>query len=380
MKTPVNRERLAATFTELCEISSPSRKEADVSAFLQKKFTQLGADSIYEDSSAAGTGANCGNLIIRFPGSHPELERLFFSCHMDTVEPATGIEVTRTGDIFTSKGETVLGGDDKSGIAAILELLTLLKENNIPHCAIEVVLTTCEEIGLLGAKHLEFEKIQSPYGYALDSTGIDHVIIGAPAANKFKISIKGVAAHAGLNPETGINALSLTAEALSRISVGRIDEESTRNFGLIQGGAATNIVPDLVTIHGEARSHSSKKLDNYTQEIIDTFNRVIDDWREEFPEKELQPLMEYTVTADYPLLSLSQDTPVVQRVRMASEKSGRKLEYIVAGGGSDANIFNSHGLPTAIVATGMDKVHTVNEQLDLNNLIGLTELLYALTT
>jgi len=380
MSTAIDRERLAATFTELCEISSPSRKEADISGWLQKKFIGLGADSIYEDNSAAGTGANCGNLIVRFPGNHTELEGLFFSCHMDTVEPATGIEVVRTEDIFTSKGKTVLGGDDKSGIAAVLELITLLKENNTPHCAVEIVLTTCEEIGLLGAKYLEFDKIQSTYGYALDSTGIDHIIVGAPAANKFKISIRGLAAHAGLNPETGINALSLTAEALSRISVGRIDEESTRNFGLIQGGAATNIVPELITIHGEVRSHSSEKLDNYTREIIDTFSRVIDDWKTEYPERDLQPSMEYTITADYPLLSLSEDTPVVQRVGKAAEKSGRKLEYIVAGGGSDANIFNSHGLPTAIVATGMDKVHTVNEQLDLNNLVGLTELLYALTT
>ena len=380
MNGKINRERLASTFTELCEIGSPSKKEADVSLWLQKKFTELGADSIYEDNSASATGANCGNLIIRFPGSHPELEGLFFSCHMDTVEPATGIQVSRTDDVFTSKGETVLGGDDKSGIAAVIELLTSLKENNIPHCTIEVILTTCEEIGLLGAKYLEYDKIRSTYGYALDSTGIDHIIVGAPAANKFEISVRGVAAHAGLNPETGINALSLTAEALSKIVVGRIDDESTRNFGLIRGGAATNIVPEHITINGEVRSHSQEKLVDHTREIIDTFNRVIENWQKEHQERDLQPSIKYTVTADYPLLTLKEDTPVVQRVRRASGKIGRKLKYIVAGGGSDANIFNSHGLPTAIVATGMDKVHTVNEQLDLNHLVGLTQLLHALTT
>jgi len=380
MKTEINRERLAATFTELCEISSPSKKEGAVASCLQQKFKDLGADLIYEDNSAAKTGAECGNLIIRFTGSHPELEGLFFSCHMDTVEPGEGVKVVRTEDIFTSGGDTVLGGDDKSGIAAILELITSLKENNTPHCTIEIILTTCEEVGLLGAKGLEYEKIQSAYGYALDSTGIDQVITGAPAANKFKIKVKGAAAHAGLNPESGINALSLTAEALSKIAVGRLDEESTRNFGLIQGGAATNIVPELITIHGEVRSHSRDKLLVYTQEIVDTFNAVINNWGEQQPEGSPHPLVECNITDDYPVLALEQNTPVIQRVKQASKKSGKELKFIVAGGGSDANIFNGYGLPTAIVATGMDKVHTVDEQLDLNDLVSLSELLHALTT
>ncbi|MCK5516407.1 MAG: M20/M25/M40 family metallo-hydrolase, partial [Desulfobulbaceae bacterium] len=173
MKVEINRERLATTFTELCEIDSPSKKEAEVAAYLKQKFSDLSADSIYEDNSAAQTGADCGNLIITFTGSHPELESLFFSCHMDTVGPANGVEVTRTGDIFTSKGDTILGSDDKSGIAAILELITSLKENNIPHSTIEIILTTCEEIGLLGAKSLDYGKVQSTYGYALDATGIN---------------------------------------------------------------------------------------------------------------------------------------------------------------------------------------------------------------
>ena len=380
MKTEINRERLATTFTELCEIDSPSKKEARVAAYLEQKFTDLGADSIYEDNSAAQTGADCGNLIVTFKGNHPELESLFFSCHMDTVEPANGVEVVRTGDIFTSRGDTVLGSDDKSGIAAILELVTSLKENNIPHSTIEIVLTTCEEIGLLGAKSLDYDKVQSTYGYALDSTGINQVIIGAPTANKIKISVKGAAAHAGLNPEAGINALSLTAEALSNIAVGKLDHESTRNFGLINGGAATNIVPELVTLYGEVRSHSRKKLTLYTQEILDSFNEVIDNWEDHQTTGEARPAFEYDITDDYPVLKLEQNSPVVKRIEQASAKSGKNIQFIIAGGGSDGNIFTSHGLQTAIVATGMNKVHTVDEQLDLNDMVSLTELLHALTT
>ncbi|KJS02493.1 MAG: peptidase M20 [Desulfobulbaceae bacterium BRH_c16a] len=379
MTVHIRRERLAATFTELCEISSPSRKEGAISAHLKKAFAELGADSIYEDDSAARTGSESGNLIVRFAGSQSDREGLFFSCHMDTVEPAMGVKVVRTGDIFTSMGETVLGGDDKTGIAAVLELLAILKENKTPHPKLEVVITTCEEIGLLGAKHLDYRKIESPYGYALDSTGINHVVIGAPAANKIMIEVKGVAAHAGLCPEAGINALALAASSLTGIRLGRLDHESTCNFGVIEGGVATNIVPEKITLKGEVRSHSREKLKSYTEEIFATFQKTIDNWQGGPATGDGRPSVEITIVDDYPPLSLAEDAPVIKRIKDAAENCRKDLRYIVAGGGSDANIFNGVGLPTAIIATGMNKVHTVDEQLDLNDLVGLTELLHALT-
>ena len=298
---------------------------------------------------------------------------------MDVVEPATGVEVVRIGDIFTSRGETVLGGDDKSGIAAILELLAVLKENNSPHPMIEVVVTTCEEIGLLGAKHLDYQKMQAHYGYALDSSGIDHVVVGAPAANKIEIKIQGLAAHAGLCPEAGINALALTAEALSSLRLGRLDDESTRNFGVIQGGVATNIVPEQIVLKGEVRSHSTAKLDLYTKEIIDAFTQAVACWQGNPSTGDKRPSFKFEIIADYPALTIADDTPVIQRVHKAEKIAGKTLRYIVAGGGSDANILSGYGLPTAIIATGMNKVHTVDEQLDLNDLVSLTELLHALT-
>ncbi len=380
MTIEINRERLATTFTELCRISSPSRREGAVAAYLKQAFTELGADVLYEDDSAARTGSESGNLIVRFNGNRPDLEGLFFSCHMDTVEPATGIEVVRTGDIFTSKGNTILGGDDKTGIAAVLELLTLLKDNNIAHPTLEVVITTCEEIGLLGAKNLEYGKLRTKYGYALDSTGNNHVVIGAPAANKIKVEIKGMAAHAGLCPEAGINALALAAQALTSIRMGRLDEESTCNFGMIEGGVATNIVPERVVLRGEVRSHSSAKLARYTEEIFNVFQKIVTDWRGNPATGDHRPSVAIEIVDDYPPLTIAEDAPVLQRIRKAAGACGKDLRYIVAGGGSDANIFNGFGLPTAIVASGMNKVHTVNEQLDLNDLVNLTELLYALAT
>lgn len=380
MQIPINRERLATTFTTLCEIDSPSKREGNISKWLKTAFTKLGADLIYEDNSASQTGSESGNLIIRFDGNQAELEGLFFSCHMDTVEPADNVQVVRTGDIFTSKGNTILGGDDKSGIAAILELIQHLKENNTSHPMIEIVITTCEEIGLLGAKHLEFDKLKGPYGYALDSSGINHVVIGAPAANKIGVVVKGLAAHAGLCPEAGINALSIVAAALNSIKVGRLDHESSSNFGLIEGGVAANIIPDKIILKGEVRSHSVQKLQHYTKEIETAFNNAIESWQPTAETKDLRPEVEIKIIADYPALSIPSDAPVLQRLARGAKTAQKDVKQIVAGGGSDANIFCGKGLQTAIIATGMDKVHTINEQLDLGDLTCLTELLLGIVT
>lgn len=375
MTITVNKERLAATFTTLCEIDSPSRKEGRIATWLKQTFSDLGADEIYEDNSADKTGSESGNLIIRFNGNQPAVEGLFFSCHMDTVGPADGVEVVRDGDIFTSKGDTILGGDDKSGISAVIEVLQLLKENNLDHPMLEVIITTCEEIGLLGAKYLEFDKLQTHYGYALDSSGINHVVVGAPAANKISIEVKGQAAHAGLCPEAGINALSIVAEALNSLTVGRLDEESTSNFGLIEGGVATNIIPDKIFIKGEVRSHSEQKLEAYTNEIKKAFQRAVDSWQPTPMTEGHLPEFTMTIVTDYPSLSIPPEAPVLQRLQKGADLVNKEVRQIVAGGGSDANIFCGKGLQTAIIATGMNKVHTVDEQLDLGDLTSLTELL-----
>jgi len=194
------------------------------------------------------------------------------------------------------------------------------------------------------------------------------------------IEMQGLAAHAGLCPEAGINALSLAATALNSLRLGRLDGESSRNFGLIQGGTATNIIPDRIVLKGEVRSHSPEKLHRYTDEIVDTFNRVVREWQGSPATGDNRPSVIFDIVDDYPALNIADDAPVMRRIKKASADAGKKLQYIVAGGGSDANIFFGYGLPTAIVATGMNKVHTVNEQLDLNDMVSLTELLHALAT
>lgn len=380
MNIQINRERLAKHFTDLCEIDSPSRSEANVAAYLKKCFEELGADEILEDSSAKHTGSNTNNIVVRFNGTTGNQEGLFFAAHMDTVQPANNVKVQRDGDIFSSAGETILGGDDKSGIAPLIELIAVLKENNIPHNPIELVFTTAEEIGLLGAKHFDSSLLQSKMGYALDSTGINNIIVAAPAANKIKITVNGVAAHAGLNPEMGINALHIAAKAIAKLPLGRLDKDSTSNLGIIQGGVAQNIIPALVTIEGEVRSHKSEKLAKHTKQIADTFQQAVDEWDGLLAEQGVRPSVDLQILNDYPAMHLDASHPVIKKAKAAGVKIGQDQNFIVGGGGSDANIFNSFGLPTAILATGMNKVHTTDECCDLNDMVILTKLIYALVT
>lgn len=372
----INRERLARTFTQLCEIESPSRKENGMSTYLQKQFSQLGADNILVDESAAITGSETGNLIISFPGRNSSTAPLLFACHMDTVGPTDGIEVVRDGDMFTSKGETILGADDKSGIAALIELISLLGENDIPHCPIELLFTTCEEIGLIGAKALDPTLLKSAYGYALDSTEKDTIITGAPAANRIKITIQGQAAHSGFAPENGVNSLVIAAEAITRLKIGRLDSASTSNLGVIRGGSATNIVPEHVEIEGEVRSHSPLLLEEHTRRIEKTFQDVVENWP--VGDNQKKPTVVMDVKEDFPLMSLGEKEPVLQRLRSAAESINRSLRFDIAGGGSDANIFSKRGLKTAIIPTGMTNVHTTDECVELCDMVELTELLLAL--
>ena len=373
----VNRERLAANFTELCEIDSPSRREGRISRRLQELFRELGAAEIIEDDSARETGAECGNLVVRFDGAL-ELAPIFLSCHMDTVEPAEGVRVRREGDLFTSAGDTILGSDDKSGIAACIEALRLLRETGTPHRPVEIVITTCEEIGLVGAKALDPKLVRAREGYALDSSGFARVITHAPAANRLTITVSGVAAHAGLHPEWGVNAVLVAAQALARVPNGRIDDETTANFGTIVGGTASNIVPERVVIEAEVRSHSVDKLERVTRQIEAIFHETVAAWEDPTGQALGRPAVEVAVRPDFPVMRLDRDDRVIRRVDAAARAIGLELSYERAGGGSDANIFNGHGLATAIIATGMTNVHSTSEQVTLQDMVDLTRLLVAL--
>jgi tripeptide aminopeptidase len=374
----INAERLAKTFIDLCEIDSPSNKEAGIANRLRELFSTLGADALQEDDSATHTGADCGNLLVRFDG-RLELAPVFFCCHMDTVQPGEGVRVVRRGDIFSSRGDTILGADDKSGIAIFIEVMQILRENNIPHGPVEFLFTTSEEIGLLGAKALNFPNLRATLGYALDTTGTDRVVIGAPAANRLLIEIIGLAAHAGLNPEKGINAIQIGAQAITRLALGRLDDESTANIGIIAGGTATNIIPDKVVIKGEVRSHSQEKLLRYTATIREQFEQVVDEHTDPARGND-NPALKFTVKEEYPMMKIELYDPVILRIERAAARLNRKLLYTAAGGGSDANIFCSRGRSCAIIGTGMNNVHSTDEFINLQDMVRTAELVLAILT
>jgi tripeptide aminopeptidase len=367
----IQPQRLAAYFISLCEIDSPGKKEGKVALYLRQFFSQFPGINIAEDSSGLHTGSDTGNLIITIPGNRPEATPLFFNCHMDVVTPCLGVEVDCTDGVFTSKGDTVLGGDDKGGIAILMELTHILMENDLSFPLVQLIFTTGEEIGLLGAKALDFDLIQAEYGFALDSTGVDNCIIGAPAAVYIHAVITGRAAHAGLNPEDGLNAIALCSEVISSLPLGRISKDTTANIGLIEGGTATNIIPEAVHVKGEIRSHNP-----------DTLVRTITMFKAAFVDISSRHggRAEVAFPPQYPAMLVSEDSPVVQCVQRAEGVLNRKLEFIVAGGGSDANIFNARGLPTVILGTGMANVHSTAEKIALKDMTRTLELVVCIVT
>jgi tripeptide aminopeptidase len=296
------------------------------------------------------------------------------NAHMDTVEPGRGIKPRVHDGIFTSDGTTILGADDKSAIAIQLEVLMTLQEKNLKHGPLELVLTVCEEIGLLGAKHFDLNLISAKFGYALDSSDPHSIVTRAPAANRLELKVIGKDAHAGAVPEQGINAIWLAGKALADLAIGRIDEETTCNIGVITGGKATNIVPDAVILQGEVRSHDEGKLYAVTHRIVQQFQRVVDAYPSHSREQGL-PRLEAMVEDDFPLTNIPDDHPVITLAQKAAANLGRKLVSRTTGGGADANIFFSKGIVTGVIGTGMTDMHSVRESVRLADMIDTAELM-----
>lgn len=368
----VNAERLAETFRSLAATGSVSRREAALAGDLRRTLEALGAE-VFIDDTAPKTGSDTGNLIARLKGTCA-VPALLLNAHMDTVQPGEGVSVQFVDGVFTSDGRTILGADDKSAIAVILETLFVLKERGLAHGPLEIVLTVCEETGLAGAKNLDFTQFEAPFGYTLDGSDTEGVIVQAPSANRFEISVIGKDAHAGAHPEKGINAIHLAAKAMAGLTLGRIDQETTCNIGWIEGGLATNIIPPLVTLRGEARSHDEDKLRQVTANIVNTFERVIAAGRGGEPQNGL-PKVETRVERSYSRTRIPEDHLLVDLARRAADRLGRGMRTKISGGGSDANIFFEKGIPLGILGTGMREVHSVREHVRLEDMVRAAELL-----
>jgi len=370
----INETRLCDEFAKLAAISSPSFHEGEIADYLQQRFVALGAEVTIDDAATKINGQT-GNLIARFTGSDPTREPLLLSAHMDTVSPAKGVEPVLEEGVFRSAGQTVLGADDKSGIAQIIEAIVVLQENNLPYPPLEVVITVCEEVGLLGAKHLDYSQLKARRGLVLDTSGVGMVARKAPCANKLRFVVEGVEAHAGLDPEHGLSAIQVASLAISQMKLGRIDGETTANIGLVTGGQATNIIPKNVQLMGEARSFDVEKLQRQTDHMAQCFHDAAQQSEVMIRGQKTRATIHVDVMDDYPAMNVAPEALVLQHLRQAAADVDQTLEVGVSGGGSDANLFNQHGIETANLATGMQKVHSVDEYIRVADLVSVCRLL-----
>lgn len=361
----INSERLIKQFIELVQIDSETKEEAKIANYLKETFTSLGL-TVVEDNSVLKTGFGANNLICTWKGNSDLHDTIFFAAHMDTVKPGKNIKPIIENNCIKSNGKTILGADDKAAIAVMVELIHIIKEQNVTHGDIQFIFTVGEESGLVGAKAIDTSLIHASYGYVLDSDGeVGSVVAQAPYQYKISTKIFGKSAHAGIAPEKGISAINVAAKAIAKMNLGRIDEETTANIGYFKGGKQTNIVCDYVEILAEARSLQKKKVDHTVQHIKQTFDQVVH-------------LFGATSAIDivemYPGYHLKQTDPVIKLALQSVQQIGLTPRIIKSGGGSDANIFNSYGLPTGNLAVGYENIHTKNEKIPVQQLINLTKL------
>jgi len=369
----VDRDRLVTHFLELVQVDSLSKKEREIALRLKGELEALGADVTVDDAGEK-VGGSVGNVIATFKGNTPSAPPILLSAHMDTVVPGEGVKPIVEGDIIRSDGTTILGGDDKSGIAVILEAIRILKEKHLPHGDIEVVFTICEELGLLGAKHLDASRLRSRFGLVLDCDRLSSLITRAPAAYRIAFRVHGLEAHAGVCPERGISAIRVASEAIAAMRLGRIDGETTANIGVIQGGLATNIVPNLVIVKGEARSLDLAKLEAQVEHMRACFQEAASRHRLILEGRTIEARVEEEVVNDYPRMDVPEGSRIIRLVRQAAEKLGLRIQTAATGGGCDANIFNGHGMEVVNLGTGMREIHTVKEYLEVEEMVRATQL------
>lgn len=363
----MNTDRLLQEFLELVQIDSETKDERKIADVLKVKMNELGF-TVVEDDSAARNGHGAGNLIATMAGNVPEADPIYFTCHMDTVEPGIGIKPEVRGDGYVySDGTTILGADDKAGIAALFEMIRTVKERNLSHGDIQFVITAGEESGLVGAKEMDATHIKAKYGYAVDSNGkVGGIVTSAPYQAKLWTTIHGKTAHAGVAPEKGVSAINIAAKSIAAMTLGRIDGETTANIGSFAGGRATNIVCDEVTIVAEARSINPDKLEKQTEHMMTTFADTAERMGGEAKTE---------VKQMYPGFRFDEQDEVVQTAVKAIQNVGRTPELLTSGGGSDGNVFNGAGIPTVTLAVGYEEIHTTNERMPIEELNKLTELL-----
>lgn len=366
----MNETWIRDTFLELVQIDSHSLEEGAIAKRCRTMLEQFGF-AVEEDGAGKALGGQTGNLIATLKGD-PTLPRVLLAAHMDTVRPGEGVKphVDANGVVW-SDGSTVLGADDKAGVTAIFAALREIVDQKAAHGDIQVVLTIAEEIGLQGARHLDGSLIHADYGLSLDSGGkLGTLAVKGPAQARFEATFRGRKAHAGVAPERGISAIKVAANGVARMPHGRIDEETTVNVGSFVGQGPTNVVADMVTLVGEARSRDNAKLDRVLGEIESAFREAAE---------AAGANVEYDAKKMYDGFNFTADAPVRKRIERSLQACGFTVEAVEVGGGSDANLIQAH-VPIMNIGIGYEEIHTTEEHIRLADIAGAARVAYAFCT
>lgn len=365
------QDRLIQEFMELVRVDSETGNERQIADVLKAKFSALGLTAI-EDDSQERTGHGAGNLFVTWAAdSGAAAPKLLFTCHMDTVVPGQNIKPNLGEDGWiTSDGTTILGSDDKAGLAALFEAIRVIQEQKIPHGQIQFVITAGEESGLLGARAMDPSHLDADMGFALDSNGeVGAIAVAAPTQARVTMQIFGKSAHAGVNPEDGISAIQVASKAISAMKLGRIDKETTANIGKFAGGGPTNVVCDHVQLDAEARSIVQEKVELQIASMREALETTVREYGAE---------CEFRSEILYPAFSFNEHDPVVQLADRAITSLGLATRLFHSGGGSDANVFNGLKVPTVNLAIGYEHIHTTKERIKAEDIAKAAELVVAI--
>jgi tripeptide aminopeptidase len=356
-------------FLDLTSIPSPPGDERAMADRVTAELRGLGLE-VEEDDAGRRIGSNAGNLLCRVPGRTNGGTPLFLCAHLDTVPPQGPLEPVVEDGVVRNAGGTILGADNKSAVVAMIEAARRLVEDSRPHAGVELVFTPMEEVGLLGAGAFDHTRLEAELGFVYDQAApIGDVILGAPHQRSLLVRFHGRPAHSGMVPEEGRSAIQAAARAIADLRLGRLDEQTTANVGLITGGSARNIVPEWCELQAEARSHDPRVLADLVREMLETFA---------FAASTAECTVETEVSETYPGYRFRESDPIVQLAATALDRCGYALNPTLTGGGADANVFNARGLPCLNLANGMAAIHTGDEHIAVADLDAMVDVTLAL--
>ncbi len=369
----IDADRLLGSFMRLCSTDSAPFHEGKIFSLLWERLRELGFE-VVEDDAGQRAGGEVGNLIARKEGRGrlAKCEPILLSAHMDRVTGGTGVRPVVVDGVVRSQGDTILGADDAAGLAAIVEACTVLEESALEHVPLEIVFTIAEEVGLVGAQHVDVAKLrlQATTGFVLDADGpVGSIILQAPTQYKVAAQILGMAAHAGVSPEKGVSAIRIAAAAINRMNLGRIDSQTTANIGYIAGGGPTNIVSRLAEFRAEARSLDPKKALRQVEQMERALAESAREYGGDY---------KWEVSRSYDSFHLGIDAAPVRRAVKALRRLSILPHYQSTGGGSDANVFNQKGIDCVVLGVGFDRIHTFSEYMPVDQLNSLAEMVVEL--